>query len=177
MARPRALIDTHNEINQVIESYRKEPLAWKKERLLAIKWLVESGKSYQEVASLLGRTESIVRVWTQAFSAGGIKALLTRGNGGGRKSKASKEIQEHIMNKLELGEFRTAKQFQKWIKEEHNVELGIKAVYYQLGKLGGRLKVARPSHTKKDQKAVVEFRTTLAKKIEDLKIPKNKKVR
>ena len=43
MGRPREEIDKKNEIGQVIELYSKEQVVWKKERLLAIKLLVEGG--------------------------------------------------------------------------------------------------------------------------------------
>ena len=176
MGRPREEIDKKNEIGQVIELYSKEQVVWKKERLLAIKLLVEGGKSYMDVASIIGRTESIVRVWTRAFRAGGIEQLLIRGNGGGRKGMLSAEVKEAMIEKLRQGSFRTAKQFKGWLRDEHGVEMSEKGVYYHLGKLGGRLKVARPSHLKKSQAKEQEFRETLAEKLEELNLPKDQQV-
>ena len=176
MGRPREEIDKKNEIGQVIELYSKEQVVWKKERLLAIKLLVGGGKSYMDVASIIGRTESIVRVWTRAFRAGGIEQLLIRGNGGGRKGMLSAEVKEAMIEKLRQGSFRTAKQFKGWLRDEHGVEMSEKGVYYNLGKLGGRLKVARPSHLKKDEAKEKKFRETLAEKLVELDLPKDKEV-
>ena len=83
------------------------------------------------------------------------------------------EVQEAMTERLRLGKFRTAKQFQKWLAEDHEVELSVKGVYYHLGKLGGHLKVPRPSHTKKDEAKGKEFRETLAEKMKALDLPKD----
>ena len=85
--------------------------------------------------------------------------------------------QEAMVEKLRQGAFRTAKQFQKWLKDEHQITLSQKGVYYHLGKLAGRLKEPRPSHTKKDEAKVIAFRETLAEKLVALDLPKEKEVR
>ena len=77
MARPRAKLDYHNSATEVVNQYRLEKNVWKKERLLAIKLLMETDQSYQEVANIIGRARSIVQVWAKAFQDGGLDALLT----------------------------------------------------------------------------------------------------
>jgi len=174
MAKKRGRLDYKNEAHDVRRLFQKEKLTWKKERLQAIMLLVETDKSYQEVAEIVGRARSCVQVWAKQFREGGIEGLLVRGNGGGRKSRMSQATKEAMVEKLKEGAFRTAKQFQKWLSEEHQVELSEKGVYYHLGKLGGRLKVPRPSHTKKDEVQVKEFRETLAEKLAALTLAKER---
>jgi len=177
MAKKRGQLDFRNEADKVTGLYRIEQEVWKKERLQVIKLLLETDKTHQEVADIVGRARSRVQVWASLFREGGIDGLLVRGNGGGRKSRMKQETKEAFIEKLRLGEFRTAKQFQKWLLEDHQVELSEKGVYYHLGKLGGRLKVPRPSHTKKDEARVLEFKETLAEKMKALELPKAKPVK
>jgi transposase len=110
------------------------------------------------------------------FREGGLEKLMVRGNGGGRKSKANAEVQEALTEKLRRGEFRTAGQVLKWLKEEHDIVYGENSVYYLLGKLGGRLKVPRPCHQKKDPQEEAQFRETLADRMRELPIAKDKEV-
>jgi len=177
MARKRGQLDFLNEAAEVAHQYRQQKIAWKKERLLTIKLLLETTKTELEVAKIVGRARSRVQAWAKLFREGGIAGLLIRGNGGGRKNPMKPEVREAMTEMLRLGKFRTAKQFQKWLSEEHQVELSEKGVYYHLGKLGGRLKVPRPSHTKKDKAKVTDFRETLAEKMEKLDLPKNRPVK
>lgn len=177
MPRKRAKIDNHNEADEVLRLYQKEKIVWRKERLLTIKLLLQSDKSYDEIAKIVGRTRSSILAWTATFRATGLTGLLKRGNGGGRKGSMTPEAQEALIKKLKQGVFRTAKQFQVWLANEHQINLSVKGVYYHLGKLGGRLKVPRPSHVKKDETKVKEFRETLAEQMQALNLPKNKKVK
>lgn len=177
MARKRRRLDLRNEGAEVLLLFKKEKLLWKKERLQTIKLLLETDKSYDEVAQIVGRHSSRVRKWADEFREGGIKQLLTRGNGGGRKPLMSPKIEEALTEKLRSGTFRTAGQIEKWLKDEHQLEYGKGSIYYVLGKLGGRLKVPRPSHEKKDQLKEVEFRTTLAEQLCQLNLPKDKEMK
>ena len=177
MAKKRKRLDCRAEADEVIRLYRVEKQVWKKERLQVIKLLLETEKSDQEVADIVGKARSCIQSWTKLFREGGLESLLVRGNGGGRKSRMSDATKEAMVEKLKQGEFRTAKQFQKWLSEDHQVELSEKGVYYHLGKLGGRLKVPRPSHLKKDENRVKEFRENLADKMKALELPKDKPVK
>lgn len=111
---------------------------------------------------------------------GGIEALLTRGSGSvGRKSKAkiTDSIAAEIKDKLESGEWRTANQAEQWLKQEHGVTLKKGSIYGVLKKFGGRLKVPRPVHRKKDPERAEKFKTTLCDQLNNLQIPLDKNVR
>ena len=157
--------------------HRAETTGWKKERLLAIKLLLEGELEIAEVAGLIGRHRNSLNDWIKLFRNGGIQALLTRGEGSGRKGKMTAAAKAELTEKLKAGEFRTAGQAEAWLKEKHQIEFGTHSIYYQLGKLGGRLKVARPSHLKKDEQAASAFKTTLAEKMTALELPEGRKVR
>lgn len=176
MAKKRGRLDFKNEAPEVSKRFRTEKVVWKKERLQAMKLLLETDQSYAEVAEIVGKAPSRIKEWTKQFREGGIRQLLVRGNGGGRKPKMNAEVQAAFVEKLKKGTFRTAKQFSKWLKDEHGVEMAEGSLYYQLGKLRGRLKVPRPSHVKKDPEKVLEFRETLAEQMLELNIAGDKEV-
>jgi transposase len=176
MGRKRGRLDFKNEAKEVASTFKKEKIQWKRERLQAINLLLETEKSYDEVASIVGRAPSIVKAWAKLFRDGGIATLLVRGNGGGRKPLMSAHIQDELVEKLRAGTFRTAGQILHWLKEEHQLEYGKDSIYYVLGKLGGRLKVPRPCHQKKDPECEEAFRTTLAEELKALDLPKDKEM-
>ena len=171
MGSKRSKIDHKNEASEVVAMHRAEKTGWKKERLLVIKLLLEGELPITEVARLVGRHRNSINDWLKLFRTGGVEALLTRGEGSGRKGKMTAVATSELTEKLRAGEFRTAGQAEAWLKEAHQIEFGTNSIYYQLGKLGGRLKVARPSHLKKDEEAAEAFKTTLAEKMMELKLP------
>ena len=176
MARKRSKLDFKNEANEVALRFIKEKELWKKERLQALKLLLETELSYAEVAEIVGKDPSSIKKWAGMFRKDGLDLLLVRGNGGGRKPKMSVEVQDVLVEQLKEGRFRTAGQIEYWLKEEHQLEYGKGSLYYVLGKLGGRLKVPRPSHQKKDESKVEMFRTTLAEQLHALELPKDQEM-
>ena len=62
---------------------------------------------------------------------------------------------------LQAGRWKRAKEIQQWLASQHQVKMGLKGVYYWLGKLGGVLKVSRKTHAKKDAAKAVEFQQHL----------------
>lgn len=177
MARKRGKLDYNNEASEVIKRHRSETTGWKKERLLAIKLLLEGELGIEAVSNLVGRHRNSINDWIKLFRNGGIEALLKRGEGSGRKGKMTTEAKSELTEKLKVGEFRTAGQAQAWLKEKHQIEFGTNSIYYQLGKLGGRLKVARPSHLKKDEQAASAFKVTLAENMKELELPAGRRIK
>ena len=164
MALTRGKLDYNNEADEVASRFRREKTLWKKERLQTLKLLLETDQSYKEVAEIVGKHPSRVKAWAKLFRTGGLGALLVRGNGGGRKPLMSKEMEQQLLEKLREGSFRTARQIETWLEKEHNLRYGKSSIYYVLGKLGGRLKVPRPSHTKKDEAKALELKKLSLKK-------------
>jgi len=62
-------------------------------------------------------------------------------------------------------------------RTRHQVKLGLKGVYYWLGKLGGVLKVPRKTHAKKDAAQGAEFQQTLCDKLKNLSVAGGKPAR
>ena len=105
------------------------------------------------VARLVRRHRNSINDWIKLFRNGGVEALLKRGEDSGRKGKMTAEIKADLTEKLKAGEFRTAGQAEAW------------------------LKVASPSHLKKDEEAVSAFNITLAEKMKELELPTGRKIK
>ena len=174
MSTNRGRLDFKNEAFEVAQRFKKEKVLWKKERLQTLNLLLETDHSYQGVAEIVGRHPSRIKAWARMFRENGLDGLLIRGNGGGRKPLIKKGVEDELVEKLRVGSFRTAGQIEHWLQQEHNLTYGKGSIYYVLGKLGGRLKVPRPSHQKKDEVKVEAFRTTLAEQLEALDLPRDK---
>jgi len=139
MPRLRQPIDTRGEAEEAKRRFKTVKEAWKKQRLQTILLLLETDKSFKEVAELVHSHPSWIKRMAKLFREEGLEALLTRHHkNGGRKSKCSPEALEALTEKLKDGEFRTARQIEHWLQEEHDIILGKNSIYHILKKLGGR---------------------------------------
>jgi len=178
MARPRSPLDTLHQAAQVFARHPREKVGWKRERLLAVKLGLEGTLSSKAIAAQLGHSQTTLTTWFNLYRQGGIDALLEqkpRGKGFAPELDASR--MQELAAELEKGRWRTAKEAHAWLKERFGVKFGLSYTYRCLKKLGGRLKVTRPCHTKKDPLKVVAFKETLAQKLMDLELPRDRPVR
>ena len=76
MPRKRARLDFKNEADEVASRFLKEKELWKKERLQALKLLLETDLSYLEVSEIVGRDPNSVKKWASLFREGGLDLLL-----------------------------------------------------------------------------------------------------
>ena len=160
MPRPRQPIDVHHQAAQVIELERTERTAWKLQRLQAIRLAMEGQETYQRIAGIVRTTTASLCQWIGWFRQGGIEELLGHANGakGGKAPRFTPEQWELFRAELARGRWRTARDAQRWLREELGLVIARKEVYRHLGKLGARLKVGRRSHVKKDPVATEAFK-------------------
>lgn len=177
MPRPRKTIDVHGEGPEVLRRLKKERPGWQRERLLAIKRVLEETPTLT-VANELGRSENTIQAWINKFRESGIEGLLTKKKGNGPPSQLTPEMEAAMIEQLKLGKWRTGRDAWNWLSENFDVsELKASVIYKYLGKCEGRLKATRPCNPEKDEAAEAEFRVTLAEKMEDLALPKDKKMK
>ena len=69
---------------------------------------------------------------------------------------------EEFWERLGEGKFRQARDVQSWIKKRTRKILTESGVRQMIRRLGGKLKVPRKSHVKKDTKAAEAFRVELS---------------
>jgi transposase len=177
MARPRARLDTHGQVDAVAARLKGEPAGWRRERLLAVKFGLEGQLGLYEIAERLGRPRSVIQRWFDLFRQGGLERLLHKGRGPGTPSRLPAEAAAALRQKLAAGTWRRAADAQRWLAETHGVVVGLAAVYKYLKRLGARLKVPRPCHEKHDPAAAEAFKATLGQKLRALKLPASQPVR
>lgn len=153
----------------------REKVGWS---LLAVKLGLEGELSSKAIAAQLGHSQTTLTTWFNLYRHGGIDGLLEqkqRGKGFAPELDGS-QMQE-LAAELEKGRWHTAKEAYAWLKQRFGVKFSLTHTYRCLKKLGGRLKVTRPSHTKKDSLKVVAFKKNLTQKLMDLQLPRGRPLR
>lgn len=178
MARPRNPLDPLNQGAQVLALHPREKVGWRRERLLAVKLGLEGELSSKAIAAQLGHSQTTLTAWFNLYRQGGIAGLLEqKQRGKGFAPELDERQMQELAAELKKGRWRTAKEAYSWLKEHFGVKFSLPHTYRCLKKLGGRLKVTRPSHTKKDPLKVVAFKETLAQKLMDLQLPRDRPLR
>ena len=177
MARPRSKIDVHGQTGELLEKLSGERPGWRRERLLALKLILE-GRTIQSVATDLGRSPMTLHNWISKFREAGLDGLLSKSKGNGPASSLTPEMQQAMVEELRKGQWRTARDAWTWLKENfESVTIKEATVYKYLGKCAGRLKATRPCNPNKDVQQEEAFRVSLAEKMEQLELPAESKVR
>jgi transposase len=115
----------------------------------------------EQIAEQVGISRRQFFNWLKALKDDGVAGLLRREHGGGAKPQIKGRVLEALQVGLQAGRWKRAKEIQQWLASQHQVKMGLKGVYYWLGKLGGVLKVSRKTHAKKDAAKAVEFQQHL----------------
>jgi transposase len=147
------------------------------QRLLAMRLAASGQHTAAQIAGQLGISRRQFFNWVNALKKGGVEGLLARERGGGPPPQVQGKVLEEFQAGLKAGEWKRAKEIQRWLQSRHQVKMGLKGVYYWLGKLGGVLKVPRKTHAKKDAAKALEFQQQLCEKLRSLNVAGGKPVR
>jgi transposase len=147
------------------------------QRLLAMRLACGGQLTAAQIAEQVGISRRQFFNWVDELKEGGVSRLLSRQHRGGAAPKVQGKVLEEFQAGLKLGRWKRAKEIQQWLRSQHQVKLGLKGVYYWLGKLGGVLKVPRKTHAKKDAAKAVEFQQTLCEKLRNLSVAGGRPVR
>ena len=173
MARRRLNLGSSKVAAIIDKKYASEPDGWRKTRLLAIKLAARGEHSAAEIAELCAISRGHLFEWLKLLRQDGLEALLQRGRPGPKEGALrglKQKVLEELRAKLGAGDFVTVVHAQRWLKDTHKIERPYKTVWRWLKKLGGVLRVPRPSHSKKDPEAADRFRNELAERLEALGI-------
>ena len=136
-----------------------------------MKFAARGEHSAAEIANLCGIARGHFFQWMKLVRKGGLKALRERRKPGPKKGTCrglEPKVARQLGAKLQVGDFVTAVEAQRWLKNEHGLERPYHTVWRWLKKAGGVILVPRPSHSKKDPAAAEEFRQGLAERLEAL---------
>jgi transposase len=115
MARPRALLDTHGQADEVAARLTREPAGWRRERLWAVKFGLEGQLGLYEIAERLGRPRSVIQRWFDLVRQGGLERLLHIGRGPGTPSRLTAEAAAALRQKVAAGTWRRAADARRWL--------------------------------------------------------------
>jgi transposase len=147
------------------------------QRLLAMRLACSGQLTAAQIAEQVGISRRQFFNWVDALKAGGVAGLLARQHRGGSAPQVQGPVLAEFQAGLKAGRWKRAKEIQQWLRTQHQVKLGLKGVYYWLGKLGGVLKVPRKTHAKKDAAQAAQFQQTLAAQLKNLNVAGGKPVR
>lgn len=162
------------------EKHRAEKPGWRKQRLLAIKLAALGEHTGTEIGDLCSLSRASVFALVKAVREGGLEAISERNPGGrpeGWRKGVPPEVMKQFETKLAAHEFVTLQDAVRWLEQKHGIKASYNRVWYWAKKLGGVLKVPRPSHSKKDPKAAQSFREELSDKFEALALPQGCKAK
>lgn len=142
----------HETVDELKERLKQERHPVRQQRLHAL-FLLASGQARyrQEVAALLGLDRNTVGAWLDRYANGGLPALLTLYVPAGKRSPLTPEQLAQLDQALQQPNgFGSYGEIQRWINTTFGVQLSYNAVHKVVRyKLRAKLKVPRPSHTKK----------------------------
>ncbi len=124
----------------------------KKPRLHMLYLLVTGqAQTRQQVAALLGISRNTVGHWLALYEAGGLAALLNVYVPPGKRPSLAPEVLASIEQALRQPDgFASYGELRHWIEQTHQVRVKYKTLYSLVRtKFKAKLKVPRPSHTKK----------------------------
>jgi transposase len=147
------------------------------QRLLAMRMAASGQFTAAQIAEQVGISRRQFFHWVNSLKKGGVEGLLEREHGGGAPPQVQGRALEEFLAGLKEGRWKRAQEIQQWLRQQHQIKLGLTGVHYWLGKLGGVLKVPRKAHAKKNAEQVAEFQQQLCAKLKSLTIPSGRKVR
>lgn len=141
---------------------------WARRRLLVVRLIAQHELTVAEIMRVADVSRQTVFTYRDKVVAGGVAGLLARGKAPGNRPVVRGAVQTEFLARLAEGKFRRAKDAQAWIKKRTRKTLTESGVRKVLRRLGGKLKVPRKSHAKKDPAKAAAFKLELPAKLEAL---------
>lgn len=142
-------------------AWAKPQAAWAHRRLLVVRLIAQHELTVAQIARVADVSRQTVFTYRDTAVAGGVVTLLTRKRAPGRRPTVRGAVAQEFIARLEAGKFRQARDAQAWIKKRTRQQLTESGVRQLLRRVGGKLKVPRKSHTKKDPAKAEAFKVEL----------------
>jgi transposase len=150
MRHPVPLI--HEEAAALKQRLHHEYDGRKKPRLQMLYLLAtRQAQDRQEVARLLGVHRNTISRWLALYAAGGLEALLAIYIPAGKRVSLAPAVLAGLEQALQHPEgFASYEALRQWLRRTHGVDVKYKTLYTMVRtRFKAKLKVPRPSHTKK----------------------------
>jgi transposase len=144
-----AITDHADDLKQRLQRERN---GHKRPRLQML-YLLASGQAHtrQQLAHLPGVHRNTIGRWLALYAAGGLEALLQTYVPAGKRVSLAPQVLASLEQALRRSEgFASYEALRHWVRRAHGVEVKYKTLYTLVRtRFHTKLKVARPSHTKK----------------------------
>jgi transposase len=142
----------HEDVAALKERLQHEHDGHKKPRVQML-YLLASRQAHtrQDVARLLGVHRNTISRWLALYATGGLAALLATYIPVGKPVSLAPAVLASLEQALHRPEgFASYEALRQWVRRTHGVEVKYKTLYTLVRtRFKTKLKVARPSHTKK----------------------------
>ena len=139
-------------VDELKQHLRHERNVHKQQRLQML-YLLASGQAHerQDVAALLGVHRNTIGRWLASYASGGLDALLTIYVAKGKPVSLAPDVLSSIEQALRQPTgFASYHALQQGVRQEHGLDVKYKTLYSIVRtRFKTKLKVPRPSHTKK----------------------------
>jgi transposase len=152
-------------VEQIEEAWRLPQEDRARKRLLVVRLIAQHEHTVAEIMKIAAVCRQTVFTYRDKVLSDGVKGLLKRDWAGARKPTVRGAVAEEFIEQLGQGKFRQARDARTWIKKRTRKTLTESGVRKTIRRLGGKLKVPRKSHVKKDTKAAEEFRADLSNRL------------
>jgi transposase len=152
-------------VEQIEEAWRLPQDDRARKRLLVVRLIAQHEHTVAEIMKIAAVCRQTVFTYRDKVLSDGVKGLLKRDWAGARKPTVRGAVAEEFIEQLGQGKFRQARDAQSWIKKRTRKTLTESGVRKTIRRLGGKLKVPRKSHVKKDTKEAEEFRADLSNRL------------
>lgn len=144
---------------------------WARKRLLVVRLIGQHELTVAQIMKAVGVSRQTVFTYRDKAVAGGVAGLLHREWKGARVPTVRGAVAAEFVGRLEAGQFRQAGDAQAWIRKRTRRSLSASGVRKILRRLGGKPKVPRKSHAKKDPAKAKAFKVELPAQLEALAGP------
>lgn len=155
-------------VAEIEKAWAKPQKEWARKRLLVVRLIGQHELTVAQIMKVADVSRQTVFTYRDKVVAEGVEGLLRRKHSGGRRPLVRGKLKEEFVERLAAGRFQSARQAQAFVRKEMS-ESGVRQM---LRRLGGRLKVPRKSHAKKDQAKADAFKAELPARLTDLIGPK-----
>lgn len=148
----RAIPAISETVDALKQHLRQERNVHKQQRLQML-YLLASGQAHerQDVAALLGVHRNTIGRWLAIYATGGLKALLDIYVAKGKPLSLAPDVLSSIEQAVRQPTgFASYHALQQWVRQQHGLDVKYKTLYTIVRtRFKTKLKVPRPSHTKK----------------------------
>jgi transposase len=155
-------------VQAIEEAWLKPQEEWARKRLLVVRLIAQHELTTAQIARAAGVSRKSVFNYRDMLERGGVAALLTREWAGARTPAVRGAVAQEFVRRLEAGQFRQARDAQAWIKKRTRKTLSESGALKVLRRLGGKRKIPRKSHVKKDPAKAVQFKAELPQRLQEV---------